>query len=49
MFDIDGVYLPPDGVDMIDYLEDTYPTLIERFEDRFKESQLQYFEPGKSL
>lgn len=43
LYAIDGVFTSDD--DLIDYLDDVYPVLIDRFEAEFPESQLQYYEP----
>jgi hypothetical protein len=44
LYAVDGVFAA-DEDDWIDYLDEVYPTLIDRFEEEFSESQLQYYEP----
>lgn len=43
MYAVDGVFTHESNWPV--YCDEVYPQLIERFEDRFPESQIQYYKP----
>jgi len=43
MYSVDGVYATEK--DWIEYLDEVYPVLLDRFKEEFSESELLYFEP----